>query len=963
MKPLTWMRGMAVAVAALLLAACGGGDGPTPAAPDASMSSRIYMLAAPSGQLQPGDSPTQWTLVLDQPEPSAFWFEDRPLRGSGEQALADYVGATWPQAYGSIAPHATLHFQKAGDADLQALYAALGRPAYDAAARQLRVPLTIHANSVQTDGGALNIANLFLQVLNNAVDDQGAAFYLQHAGQATLQPEGASGQYRLVLEGVVDTTLLVSSAPSRYNAGRSTADFSAAWNDSFAGSAPNAAFYGSTSTGEVRLYFLTLGAPRYDAATRTLSYAATVLGGGGPGQALALEQVTLNIDSAPFVATASIQCKDYNGNPVAVPPKTISLYNNSQSVIYPVLTVGEKPIDQWLQGCFRTREPYTDTHFYKLFVNEGTGLAPQTSVTITLPLYSELAAPEQGHITWWNGGRVTLADDNTRLQQVGDHRLQAIPQGLACQGRATDCRLSVYSRRDGLPVNIYAQLSEYTFGDSVEVSGQSQRLLKPDNVGYNISYVDHVYMPVAIGVKNNPYIGYSGSALSLERFKAALRAFLTGPTGQGWPVYNMTELRLPSGYNIFAERDGTLSPKDDVPVKPPAIPPAAEGFPPVLTVLECLQGRCTDEQKATRHFGEAVQRMQNLWGSCVDWGAEDVSKYVTADIHCGRPELSDLREKLRAVYRFFAQSHANYLQMYREGKCSGTVPQRPVFNYWEAITHIYGWVPFNEGCGADANPLAETKIAGWDHAKIQFMYIHDLQYNYLNPAYAHAPELQFNPYVKLIHQDLGMSAYGFSVDDAVGFMSELGDGLIFAVGSPNGLENQEQFNYSDGFSVAIGVTALLERNPTQPLLKRYGVCVLNRSASDPQCENINQDVVMPGNSQISGFRVGTVKSGAQSGYPLKIRFTDLDDNVYTLRVNEPFATCPADLDDSKCPTNKERIVDQESCIVIDRNGKEAEKSKEWCRGANPNQKREKKEAQVIKNFLSFPEPVDYYGKK
>jgi hypothetical protein len=29
------------------------------------------------------------------------------------------------------------------------------------------------------------------------------------------------------------------------------------------------------------------------------------------------------------------------------------------------------------------------------------------------------------------------------------------------------------------------------------------RVLNPDNVGYNISYVDHVYLPVAIAPKNN----------------------------------------------------------------------------------------------------------------------------------------------------------------------------------------------------------------------------------------------------------------------------------------------------------------------------------------------------------------------------------------------------------------------------------------------------------------------------
>src|SRR5690606_40978241 len=51
-------------------------------------------------------------------------------------------------------------------------------------------------------------------------------------------------------------------------------------------------------------------------------------------------------------------------------------------------------------------------------------------------------------------------------------------------------------------------------------------LLKPENVGYNISYVDHVYMPVAIGPKNNPYIGYSGSTQPLANFRNELAAFV-----------------------------------------------------------------------------------------------------------------------------------------------------------------------------------------------------------------------------------------------------------------------------------------------------------------------------------------------------------------------------------------------------------------------------------------------------
>ncbi|MCE0724374.1 MULTISPECIES: hypothetical protein [Legionella] len=640
---------------------------------------------------------------------------------------------------------------------------------------------------------------------------------------------------------------------------------------------------------------------------------------------------------AEISVAENIVCKDYNGNSMTLKPKTITIYNNSENTtIYPVLATSKNEVNEWIQGCFRTTEPYPTKYVYKLYVNEGTGIAPGSSVTITLPLYSELA--KDRYITWWNGGRVVLADKNDRLRNEKDESL-ATPAGVTCQGQNAECKLSTYSSDVQFPENIYAQLSEYTFGDSIIQPKQSVRILKPENVGYNISYVDHVYMPVAIGPKNNPYIGYSGSAQSLTAFRDHLDSFLKTTLGQGWPVYNLNELKLPGGYNIFAQRTGTLPPEDNVPVKP------KDGFPPVLTVLSCIQGKCSEEQKKSLHYGESVQRMQNLWGSCVNWD-EDVSKYVTQKIDCPQ----DLKEKLGALQQFFKQNHQQYLQMYADKKCHLTPDVEPVpFNYWEALKHIYGWVPFNEGCGAGVNPLADTKIPGWNHAQIQSMYIHDLQYNYKTNI---TSELLFNPYVQLIHDKdyLSMDAYGFSVDDAVGFMSELGDGLIFTVGGTKGLENEQQFNYADGFSVAIGVPQSMVDQVNKPLLKKYGVCVFNQDAEDLNCQQVKQNVMMPDNSQIAGFRVGTVAS-----YPIKVRFTDLKDNVYTFVVNTQFAPCPDGMESSQCPTNKAEIVNKQSCSVTKSDGEKHPKSNEWCQNANPNQQKEK---QLTKNYLSFPQPVD-----
>ncbi|MDX1836982.1 hypothetical protein DIZ81_04760 [Legionella taurinensis] len=650
--------------------------------------------------------------------------------------------------------------------------------------------------------------------------------------------------------------------------------------------------------------------------------------------------ITLSLLSNAY----AVECKDYDNKSFTVKPKTITVYNNSETVIYPVISTSKNAVNEWIQGCLRTSSPYPTEKVYKLYVNEDQGIAPGSSVTITLPLFSQIANGK--YITWWNGGRVVLADKSENLRDSGDQRLSAKTEGVSCSGKGTACTLTIYSSDTQFPENIYAQLSEFTFGDSIIPPGQSVRLLKPENVGYNISYVDHVYLPIAIGPKNNPYIGYSGSTQLLSDFRNHLEQFLNTDIGNGWPVYNLDELKLPGGYNIFAQRFGTLPPTDNAPVKP------KDGFPPVLTVKKCQDkskgDQCSEEEKKSLHFGQAVQRIQNLWGSCVTWD-EDISQYVKEQVNC--PE--ELQKKFDLVQRFFKQNHNQYVALFNAGQCKmdSNVTKPVPFNYWEAMKHIYGWVPFNEGCGAAANPLASTaKVDGKGHAEIQSMYIHELQYNYQGTT---DNSFLFNPYVKLIHAPdyLAMDAYGFSVDDAVGFMSELGDGLIFTVGGPGGLENKHQFNYADGFSVAMGVPQVMVNNISTPLLKKYGVCTFNQAADNLSCSTVNQNVIMPGNSQIAGFRVGNVAS-----YPIKVSFTDINDNVYTFVVNAKFDKCPDSANPSQCPFNKSEIVDKASCTVVDKRGQKHPKSSQWCNGANPNQSREK---QITKNFISFPQPVDY----
>jgi hypothetical protein len=237
------------------------------------------------------------------------------------------------------------------------------------------------------------------------------------------------------------------------------------------------------------------------------------------------------------------------------------------------------------------------------------------------------------------------------------------------------------------------------------------------------------------------------------------------------------------------------------------------------------------------------------------------------------------------------------------------------------------------------------------HAQVQSLYIHNLQYNH-QLAYAQAdPSQLFNPYVLLIHDRLNMNAYGFSVDDAVGFMSELGTGLIFTVGGTDGLENQGKFSYANGFTVVLGRDTGFA--PNQPLIKRYGACSLDPTSSDPQCLNVVQNVTTPTNSEINGFRIGTVT------YPVRIRFTDLNDNIYTFLMSGPFVDCAAGSALDACPANKAAIQtalkDPTNCIVTNSQGAKVAKSDQWCSTANPNQVTDpnSKDPQTTKNYMSF----------
>ncbi len=486
----------------------------------------------------------------------------------------------------------------------------------------------------------------------------------------------------------------------------------------------------------------------------------------------------------------------------ALPPvKTIHIYNNSTRRLYPVFETNLTPADEWLQGIFKAvnikRDTYAHPELYRVYVNPNRGIAPGASVVIDIPFYSQLvnnpkATRPNQYIDWWNGTRIYLYDDKaavTKNHNADSARpVSPLTESITCNKKSICEPLSVFFDNVGLPVNDPNQLMEYTFADVVTGVG-TPFPVDLTHVDYDISYVDQVYLPLAIEPLDNKSVGFIGTVQPLPEFRRVLKTFLK--TWEGWPSYVGTppypDPRIPGAYNVFIGGPDLTKP------------------------------------------GVTVDQMRHLWRTCTG----------TAD---GSPECQDIR----SVDEFFQTNYAKYLKL----NCN------PHLELTEKllIQHVYGWVPFNENCenAAAANALKDTP--GYNDTFGKYI---DLQY---------LPSRAFNPFVQLIHgvDELNMNAYAFSIDDAVGNMNEVGNGLIIAFGGGDGLANGKPFDKSKVIHVNLGAPVAGSRNQW----KSYGVCTAKP----------DQDI----NPKFLSFNIYTVD------YPCKITVTDRNDAVYQLVVrNEP----------------------------------------------------------------------------
>ncbi len=442
-----------------------------------------------------------------------------------------------------------------------------------------------------------------------------------------------------------------------------------------------------------------------------------------------------------------------------VPTMTIEIYNNSVHFsIYPVLSTGTSlPEDKWLQAAFKVPKaqlganPYPKPNQFRLYFNPtGVGIPPGGEITLTLPLYTQLVPTNQvdpklpnQYIDWWGGGRIEIfespyADRAPPAALTANYtnrpsQVPVTPVAGATLPVCGSCQpLQIFMDPAGLKGNEPSQLTEYTLG-AIKLTKDPYEI-DIRNVDYDVSYVDAAYLPALMEPFGNIQVGYVGTPLTIAAFKKALGKFLApGAPFTGWPQFVDEQkeviLKIPSALHVLAG-DPDLTP-------PPWAP---------------------------------INKMKALWQTCTAAGSADQ-----------RPICLYMRN----VKTLFVTNYNNYQANYTQLGCDASktpVALTPALLF----SHVHGWGPFNEHCGAATNLLEQTP----GYVEDTFRKYREVKEEFDGLQYW--PNGAFNPYSLLIHGKDYINTpyvYAYSVDDAVGNMQVAGTGLIIAVGGKRGLPN------------------------------------------------------------------------------------------------------------------------------------------------------------------------------
>ena len=521
------------------------------------------------------------------------------------------------------------------------------------------------------------------------------------------------------------------------------------------------------------------------------------------------------------------------------------LWMQTQCGINDWVNIGSQQVPLWnSQRTFKTTRLY---RAYILINNSSNGIAHGNYVDVTVPFYTQLTPipanrlgldPDQ-YIDWWNANRIYMFDTaaafnsamwtnqcaNTNCAAGGTPAPGGnLPQPVVNPVGGADtptcvssdgatCTVLLREAAVNVPDGVPFQLQEYTAA-SAEGPPLNNNLLSQQNcptgfvyvdhtclgnqyVNYNVSSLNSVFMSVAMEPRGRTDTQYVGSATTVDDLRTKIGSFSNSgtdwpyyvpayfdskthegflssvsyacslsvpfPSDYTFPPYNLP--KIPGTFNVFTESysggpgsDGTA----------PPIPPILSSNPANWrTFAGYAENHCSPPTVPPFVNPPAVgtlgQKVQNLWDLCLN-GVSDTSQTCT---------------RIRDIQKLFQTSY--------DTNCKANNPV-PRFQLQRAV---YGWVPIDyKGCkGADLSLQKNFPTLQSEYCQ--------LRYNYLETEVKNNQKYLFNPYTALIHGNasvgvpngLGSTAYAFSIDDALSFKSVVADGLIIAVGGPNGLGN------------------------------------------------------------------------------------------------------------------------------------------------------------------------------
>lgn len=490
---------------------------------------------------------------------------------------------------------------------------------------------------------------------------------------------------------------------------------------------------------------------------------------GNQNGSFTLSGIDINNPGTITVIATADDAAPVTGTPIAikvnnVPSKIVAIYNNTSEILYPII---ESPIlsvvDNWLQAEFKVPaaqlgvQQFQQTRLHRTYPCPA-GILPNQSVLVSVPFYMQaVPTPQQplgskpdDFIDNFNAMRVYLYDvqanflDNAYNPDQPNRDTLYSP-GITClSGCCVGGELPTYNSGPNPVIHVNAIPAPDPVQLLEYTFGDAVKSLIDGTYSIDITHVDYdvsAVDQVYLPIAMEPYGNAQVGYTGVTTALDLFRSTLNNfVAAQPWPIY---------------------------------VGSPAYNFPRVPGAYNVIIG----DQSLSPAATTVAQEFRDYWTDCIRSSTP--------------PALHPYHAQCLAVNDLFQK---NFL--------SNSCHVGPSPGLDDLLRHIYGWVAFT--CPNQLNnSLLETPGADYKGSEAAYQILQNSAPVSI-PNYAKS--LAFNAYVGLIHnQDmLNMNIYAYSIDDAVGNMNEIGEGIIVAVGGDQGLPNKNQFDPSKIITVIPG---------------------------------------------------------------------------------------------------------------------------------------------------------------